>query len=98
VVGTMGVLNQASAEKEGGAAGLSPLQDSLLKHSGFTALTAFAFMVFILLYTPCLGVVGMILKETRSVGWTAFTVGYGFCLAWLVAWGTVVVGRWWGFA
>jgi ferrous iron transport protein B len=98
VVGTMGVLNQASAEKEGDQPGLSPLQDSLLKHSGFTALTAFAFMVFILIYTPCLGVVGMILKETRSVGWTLFTMGYGFCLAWLVSWGTVALGRMWGFA
>jgi len=98
VVGTMGVLNQAKAEKDGDAPGMSPLQESLKEHSGFTALTAFAFLVFILIYTPCLGLVGMILKETRSVAWTAFSVGYGLGLAWLVAWGTVVIGRGLGFS
>jgi ferrous iron transport protein B len=98
VVGTMGVLNQAKAEKEPDAPGMSPLQDSLKEHSGFTPLTSFAFMVFILLYTPCLGLVGMILKETRSLAWTSFSVGYGLALAWLMAWGTVTIGRMFGFA
>ena len=49
-------------------------------------------MVFILLYTPCLGLVGMILKETRSWAWTGFSVGYGLALAWIMAWGTVAPG------
>ena len=30
--------------------------------------------------------------------WTAFSVGYGLGLAWLLAWGTVAVGRAMGFA
>ena len=77
---------------------MSPLQDSLKRHSGFTPLTAFAFMVFILLYTPCLGLVGMILKETRSVAWTSFSVAYGLALAWFMAYGTVFIGRMCGFA
>ena len=98
VVSTMGVVNQAKAEKDGDAPGLSPLQHTLKEHSGFTPLTSFAFMVFILLYTPCLGLVGMILKETRSVAWTGFSVGYGFALAWFMAWGTVLLGRLCGFA
>jgi len=96
VVGTLGVLNQAKAESD--APGLSPLQESLRTHSGFTALTAFAFLVFILIYTPCLGLVGMILKETRSLAWTGFSVAYGLGLAWVLAWGTVVLGRLAGFA
>ena len=97
VVGTMGVLNQAKADKDPENPGLSPLQMTMRQRSGFTPLTAFAFMVFILLYTPCLGLVGMLLKETRSLALTLFTVGYGLCLAWFLAWGTVVLGRWWGF-
>ena len=98
VVSTMGVVNQAKAEKDEGAVGLSPLQDTLKSHSGLTPLTALAFMVFILLYTPCLGLVGMILKETRSWAWTGFSIAYGLGLGWMVAWGTVVVGRLFGFA
>jgi len=98
VVGTMAVVHQAKAEPEEGKAALSPLQESLRHRSGLTPLTALAFLVFILIYTPCLGTVGMILKETRSWGWTSFSVAYGLGLAWLVAWGTVVVGRMVGFA
>jgi len=97
VVGTMGVLNQAKAEKDTEGPALSPLQQTLKQNSGFTPLTAFAFMVFILLYTPCLGLVGMILKETRSLAWTGFSVAYGLGLAWIMAWGTVTLGRLWGF-
>jgi len=97
VVSTMGVVNQAKAEKEGDTPGLSPLQQTLKDRSGFTPLTSFAFMVFILLYTPCLGLVGMILKETRSLAWTGFSVAYGMVLAWVMAWGTVTLGRMCGF-
>jgi ferrous iron transport protein B len=54
-------------------------------------------MVFTLIYTPCLGTVGMILKETRSLLWTGFSVGYGLGLAWLMAWFTVLGGQALGF-
>lgn len=97
VVGTMAVVHQAHEEPEEGAA-LSPLQTSLRERSGLTPLTALAFMIFVLIYTPCLGTLGMIYKETRSWAWTAFSVGYGFGLGWLLAWITVVAGRALGFA
>lgn len=98
VVGTMGVVHQAKAEKDGDAPGLSPLQETLRQRSGMTPLIALAFMVFTLIYTPCLGTVGMILKETRSWAWTSFSVAYGLGLAWLLAWGTVAIGHLFGFA
>jgi ferrous iron transport protein B len=98
VVGTLAVVHQASAEPADPKAQGSPLQDVLRRRSGLTPLTALAFMVFTLIYTPCLGTVGMILKETRSLGWTAFSVVYGLGLGWLLAWGTVVLGRAAGFA
>jgi len=98
VVGTMGVIYQAKAEKSGEGPSLIPLQETLKHRSGLTPLTALAFMAFTLIYTPCLGAVGMILKETRSLGWTGFTVAYGLGLAWLLSWGMVVFGRILGFA
>jgi ferrous iron transport protein B len=98
VVSTMGVVNQAKAEKDDGAQGLSPLQETLRQRSGLTPLTALAFMLFILIYTPCLGLVGMMLKETRSWAWTSFAVAYGLGLGWTVAWATVAIGRMAGFA
>jgi ferrous iron transport protein B len=98
VVGTMGVLYQASPEKADEITRLSPLQSALAHRSGLTPLTALAFMVFTLIYTPCLGAVGIMLKETRSVKVTAFSVGYALVLAWTLAYAVVGIGRLLGFS
>ena len=97
VVSTMAVVNQAKVGDNDGNPDTSALQNALAKRSGLTPLTALAFMVFTLIYTPCLGTVGMILKETRSLAWTSFTVAYGLGLAWLMAWFTVLGGHALGF-
>jgi len=54
-------------------------------HTIFTPLTAYTFMAFTLLYTPCLATVAVIKKETGSWKWAAFAVGYSLALAWIVA-------------
>jgi ferrous iron transport protein B len=97
VVSTMAVVHQAKAGEPDQGSGLSPLQMSLKVRSGLTPLTALAFMVFILIYTPCLGTVSMMRKELGSWGWSIFGVGYGIGLAWLMSWLTVVGGRALGF-
>ena len=96
VVSTMAVIHHT----EGGQVsdGSGGLRAALLSRSGLTPLTALAFMVFTLIYTPCLGTVGMILKETRSLLWTGFSLVYGLGLAWLMAWFTVLGGHALGFA
>ncbi len=94
VVSTMAVIHQAQGG-EGDEA--RALQEALKQRSGLTPLTALAFMVFTLIYTPCLGTVGMIMKETRSVLWAGFTIVYGSGLAWFMAWLTVVGGHLLGY-
>ncbi|MFF2877196.1 ferrous iron transport protein B [Gottfriedia sp. NPDC057991] len=51
----------------------------------FSALSAFSFMVFVLLYVPCLATVATIRKETGSVKWTYFSVGYALVIAYVLA-------------
>ncbi len=51
----------------------------------FEPLTAYVFMVFVLLYTPCVAVIGVIKRETNSWKWTGFSVVYQFVVAWSVA-------------
>lgn len=97
VVSTMAVIHQASEEPKAGER-LSPLQVSLRDNSGLSPLTALAFMVFTLIYTPCLGTVAMIRREAGSWGWAGFTIAYGLVLGWGLAWVTVVAGRALGFA
>jgi ferrous iron transport protein B len=93
VVGTMGVLYQASPDATDPGARESPLHAALRDQSGLTPLTALAFMVFTLIYTPCLGTIGMMLKEMRSARWTAFSVAYGLVLGWVLSWTVVTIGR-----
>ncbi|MCP8970316.1 ferrous iron transport protein B [Ectobacillus ponti] len=47
----------------------------------FTPLSAYSFLVFVLLYIPCLATVAVIQKETNSKKWTAFSMGYALVLA-----------------
>lgn len=50
----------------------------------FTALSAYTFMLFLLLYIPCLATMGTIKKELQSSKWTIFAVVYPFVMAYLV--------------
>ncbi len=53
--------------------------------STFTPISAYAFMIFVLLYTPCVSVIGVIRRETNSIKWTVFSVLYQFGIAWFVS-------------
>ncbi|WP_066068248.1 ferrous iron transport protein B [Neobacillus soli] len=53
--------------------------------SYYTPLAAYSFMVFILLYIPCLATVATIYKETNSKKWTAFSMIYAFALAYILS-------------
>lgn len=51
----------------------------------FSQLSAYAFMVFVLLYTPCVATIAVVKRETNSWKWTVFSVVYQFAVAWIVA-------------
>jgi len=53
--------------------------------SYYTPLAAYSFMVFILLYIPCLATVATIYKETGSRKWTAFSIGYALVIAYFLS-------------
>ncbi len=63
-----------------------------LKTSGMTPLIALGFLVFVLLYTPCLATMAAIRRETGSLGWTSFSIIYSLSLAWLLAYGLYRIG------
>ena len=51
----------------------------------YTPLAAYSFMVFILLYIPCLATTATIYKETGSKKWTAFSMIYAFAIAYILS-------------
>ncbi len=77
----------AEAALEGDIGGFAPTLAA-----SFSQLTAYAFMVFVLLYTPCVAVIGVVKRETNSWKWTIFSVAYQFVVAWTVAFLIVQVG------
>ncbi len=80
VVSTLGVLYQAG-ESQVNNQGLR----NALRKSGLTPVTAYGFMVFVLMYVPCIVTVITIWRETGSIGWAAFSVAYLVVLAWSMA-------------
>ncbi len=82
VVSTLGVLYEAGEV----AAGASETLQQSIKASGLSAAAALAFMVFVLLYTPCLATVITLWRESGALKWMLFAVSYQLILAWTVAW------------
>lgn len=89
VVSTLGVLYTGSDEAtdQALASRLTSLNPAT-GHPDFTPASALAFMIFILLYCPCLATVVAIVKETGHWGYGAFTILYNTAVAWLLAFAT----------
>jgi ferrous iron transport protein B len=66
-------------------------------HRIFTPLSAFSYLVFILLYTPCVAAVAAMRREFGSLKGTILIVLYQTGFAWLVAAGVYQIGRVIGF-
>ncbi|HRH80351.1 MAG TPA: ferrous iron transport protein B [Thiobacillaceae bacterium] len=48
--------------------------------------SALSFMLFTLIYTPCVSTLAVIRQESRSLGFTLFSLGWSLGLAWVVSW------------
>lgn len=59
----------------------------------FTPLTAYVFMVFILLYVPCLATIAVIKSETKSMKWTIFAMVYPLITAYIICFGIYQIGK-----
>jgi Fe2+ transport system protein B len=94
VVSTLGVIFQT--DNKAGKNSLVEKIQSQKDSSGrtvFTPLIAFSFMLFILTYFPCVGVIAAIRRESGSWKWAAFTVFYTTGIAWLLSFSVFQIGR-----
>jgi ferrous iron transport protein B len=64
----------------------------LREKSGMTPVSAYAFLIFVLIYTPCLAAIAAVKQETGSGKWTAFSIFYQITLAWVMAFLIVKIG------
>lgn len=80
IVSTMGILYHASPDEEGGKSLATVLREEKI----FSTASSWAFMLFVLLYFPCIATVATLKREIGG-RWAAFTVVHSLCLAWVVA-------------
>ena len=76
IVSTMGILYHTDDE--------GSLAEVMRSDPGITPAVAWAFMLFVLLYFPCIATVATLKREIGG-GWAAFTVVHSLVLAWVVA-------------
>ncbi|MBP3331621.1 MAG: ferrous iron transport protein B [Tidjanibacter sp.] len=81
VVSTLGVLYTGDSETDERA-----LSGRLMQSGDFDMGTAVAFMIFILLYCPCLATLTAIANESGRWRWALFSVLYNTAVAWVLAW------------
>jgi ferrous iron transport protein B len=79
VVGTMGVLYGFAEVGEEGEEIWSAFA------ANFTAIGAYAFLVFNLYCPPCFAAIGAIKREMNNPKWTAFAVLYQLCYGYILA-------------
>jgi len=98
VVSTMGILYQADLKADAESGSLKEKLKSQTYNKGelngqkvFTPLVSFCFMLFILIYFPCVAVIAAIKKES-SWGWAVFTMVYTTAIAWFVTFATFQIG------
>ena len=76
VVSSLGVLYTYDAEADA---------VSLAERIPITPLVAFCYMVFVLIYFPCIATIVAIMQESGSWKWALFTAVYTTLLAWVMA-------------
>ncbi len=80
--------------KEAVAATFAILYNGELNVAALSPVSAYAFMVFVLLYFPCVATITTLRCETNW-RWSAFTVANSLCVAWLAAFVVHALGAWW---
>lgn len=93
IVSTLGVLYSEDSSES--TASLSHKLTTVNPQTGisdFTPLTALSFMVFVLLYFPCLAAIAAISNETGSWKYALFSVVYNTVVAWMAAFAVYNIG------
>ena len=79
------------AAKESVASTMAVLYGGSLT-GAFSALSAFSFLVFVLLYTPCVAALTAMRKEFGSRKWMAVSVVYQLAVAWIMSFAVFQIG------
>ena len=89
VASTMGVLytgdEEVADDSDSASAEQYPVLREKMEREGVTPLVAFCFLLFVLLYFPCIATIAAIKNETGSWRWALFAACYTTAVAWVVS-------------
>ena len=88
VASTMGVLyadDETVADDTEDNSGKYGVLRQKMEADGMSPLIAFSYLLFVLIYFPCIATIAAIKGETGSWKWAAFAAGYTTLLAWVVS-------------
>lgn len=88
VASTMGVLyadDETVADDTADNSGKYGVLRQKMETDGMTPLIAFSYLLFVLIYFPCIATIAAIKGETGSWKWAVFAAGYTTLLAWIVS-------------
>jgi len=86
VIGALAVIYQLSG---------SELQQAIAQE--LTPLQAYSFMLFTLLYTPCLSTLATLWSESKRWRFSLFATVYALVIAWLASGTVYQLAHWWGW-
>ena len=95
VVSTLGVLYPSESASGNPDSSLGDRLAQINPQTGkpdFTPLQAFSFMVFVLLYFPCIATITAIVKESHSIKYGIFAALYNTAIAWLFSFAIYRIG------
>ncbi len=90
VVATMGTIYGVEAADDESS---TALRKRLSEDPIYTPLVAYSFLVFVLLYMPCMSAMAVFLRETGSLKEMIFQVSYTTVLAWFTAFVVYQAGK-----
>lgn len=92
VVSTMGTIYAIGETGEES----QTLAESLRNDPDYSQAVGLSFMIFVLLYVPCIATVAVFLQESRSKLWTIAFVAYTLIVAWIASFGIYNISKLFG--
>lgn len=97
IVSSMGIiygLGEASIEVESSRSEMkTPLKEKLNQDPNYNQLNMLAFMLFVLIYIPCMATLAAVKKELGKWKYPLFLAGYTLGVAWLLATAVFQIGK-----
>jgi ferrous iron transport protein B len=98
IISTMGILYGIDEDVSSQQSHVDfMVKDKLKSDPNYSPLMAFALMIFIMIYIPCIATLTMVKKELGSWKWSLFQAGYTLLVAFIMAIGIFQMGSLLGF-